>query len=343
MGRAILRHPLYNGKSIFWEAAVFSGSKRLFKGVWDMSDRSFFLRGKLAYVLICLILAGLLPGCSPKLVPIMSSEDLQTCDDTAAAEKQSLLYNWSPDSTGGITYLVEPGKAEISTPDFGSILPLGPVTLKFKQPPADAGVSYRNMKVIVETITGSNPEWPVSSYTVVPTAQAELEVTWTPTKPGEYMLMVLFRNLETVSALGDNTALMAEQLELRAMGNHEEDFIIHYGPLSLAYVCVKIEATVNQNQPDEPVVLMPVENVTLQPSSTFTREPSPTFTSTPLPNILSTLTRLPYRPLATLTLLLPLPVVDCSVYPGLVTCNLAPGCVWDPQLPTGGGVCVNKP
>jgi hypothetical protein len=113
----------------------------------------------------------------------MSSEDLQTCDDLVAQMKQQ-FGDVSTPSSNALPYLVTPAEAEITSPDYGGILPFAPVVIEFKQPPENAGVSYRNFRVMVTSITGGNLERVGDQYAVVPLLPTGLQITWTPSTPG---------------------------------------------------------------------------------------------------------------------------------------------------------------
>ena len=328
-----------------------------------MSGRPFSFPGRVGYWLICLAVIGALTGCGPKLTPSMSDEDLQTCDDSTAKMKQ--WSDVSMPSSNAQPYLVTPGEVDITSPLYGSILPYGKqVVIKFKQPPANAGVLYRNYRILVTSITGSNLDRVGDQYAVVTQPPTDFQVTWTPPGSGKYILVVLIRNLETIAFLGGNTEAMGEQLQLKL--SMMEDFDIHYGPFSLAYVCVKIDVPkAGEAIPPQPGTIMPLQNVTnLAPTITRTATLLPTitktFTFTPfIPTATSTFTSTPFIPTftSTFTSIPPTrvpptdipptdipstPAVICSNFTDERSCVANDACRWEIP-PTGGpGVCKDK-
>ena len=143
-----------------------------------MYGNHFLIPGKMGYWLICIAVIGGLMGCTPKVPKAMSEEDLQTCDDSAALMKQnSDITKPVPVSHPN---LVQPGEAEIDSPLSASILPYGePVAIKFNLPPADAGVKFRNYRIIVTTLTGKWPiDWVGDQFAVVSSPASGLQ------KPG---------------------------------------------------------------------------------------------------------------------------------------------------------------
>ena len=121
----------------------------------------------MGYLLISLAFISALAGCAPKIpTDIMSAEDLQTCDDSAV--KMGNSSDVSMPSSTAQPYLVKPSPVDITSPISGKILPYTQsVIIKFKQPSADAGVLYRNYRVIVTPLSGSPYTFVGNQYAVV--------------------------------------------------------------------------------------------------------------------------------------------------------------------------------
>ena len=282
---------------------------------------------------------GALMGCSPKLTPSMSAEDLQACDDVAAKFGEA-LDNFFAFEEGIVPHIsLRPGIAEITLPANGSALPFGPVVIAFKQPPVDSGVDYRrNLQVRVRKIYTNDIQDVGNPYAVVLPYPTELEIPWTPPGPGKYIIMVLYRNLETTGEDITNVQ-MGEQLEVEQ---------IAHGPFSMAYACVQIEAPkAGGANSTQPVIIMPLENkATLLPTVSRTVTPSTTFTTIPTltptkPIATSTFTPKPPTPVPP-TDIPPTAIVNCSAYLDKTICESDPACFWE-QSPSGAGVCKNKP
>lgn len=313
-----------------------------------MSGRPFSFPGNLVYVLILIALISALAGCAPNIPNnMMSPEDLQTCDDLGAKMRKGYSEVSEP-SSHTKPYQVTPGEVNITSPEYGSILPYGtPLVIKFTQPPADAGVLYRNYRVIVTTLTNSPYYWPGNTYAVVTQPPNDIQVTWTPPGSGKYLIMVLLANLETIEMLNGNTDYMSEQLAAKSM--MMEDFDIDSGAFSTAFTCIQVALpTAGGAKTVGPVTMMPLQNITLPPTETRTATltPTGTFTLTFTPSLTATFTPtlLPPKtktPTSTPTNVPPTPVVDCSQYDER-TCPLHfDVCYWEPGS-TMPGVCKPK-
>jgi len=256
-----------------------------------MFGKRLLFHGRSVGWLICILITGMLIGCTPKILPSMSPEDLQTCDETAASN-----IGWTDPSKPSSTaqpYLVRPGQVDITSPNTGSILPNGKsVVINFTQPTANAGVLYRNYRVLVTSLTGTNLDWIGDQYAVVTQPPNNFQVTWNAPKPGKYVIYVLIRNLETIPEIGGNTAYMGEQLEKKMMMT--EEFDIHYGPFSMAYTCVKIESpSLASQQPGEILPLQNNSDLVPTITSTFTQTVTLISTNTSTPTLISTNTSTP--------------------------------------------------
>ena len=301
--------------------------------------------GRVLYLLICTAVIFTMKGCGPTPVAQMSSKDLQTCDDRAAKIITALDDHFVSEIVPHIS--LRPGIAEITSPVNGSVLPFGPMVIAFKQPPVDSGVDYRrNLQVRVGQIYSIDLPYVGDPYAVVLTYPTELEIPWTPPGSGKYILVVLYRNLETTGE--DITNLVME-------GQLEDEMIAH-GPYSLAYVCVQIDPPKAAGaQSLQPVTMMPLGNIPLPPTITRTVTPWPTITRTPTftptETATSTFTRVPpTRKPPTPVPPTPVPptpvpptevVVNCSAFGDETSCNASRMCTWV-IAPTGGGSCVNR-
>jgi len=308
-----------------------------------MSGRSKLIPGRVVVWLICMTVIAALMGCTPKLPPSMSAEDLQTCDDYAWKD-EALVDNYDT-LIGTHPYLALSGDVDLWSPLNGSILPYGePVVIKFDQPPATPGVLFRNYRVIVTSLTRTNLEYVGDQYAVVGMSSFSLQVTWTPPGSGKYIINVFLRNLETLDWLLDNPANYSEELS-NTLGTY-----LHYGPFSAAHVCVQIDVPkAGDIVPQQPGTVVPMKNVTITvPTATRTATHRPTVTKTPtfIPSPTSTFTlkpptRIPDTPIPD-TPIPPTAVVSCSIYTDERSCWANDACKWE-QPPTGGpGVCVNK-
>lgn len=306
----------------------------------------------MAYILIGIVLIVTSAGCGPTIPNGLTGEDLQACDDVAAKTIKIFddYFKLQEDYKAGPTIPLRAGKAEITSPADGSALPFGPVMITFKQPPVQPGVDHRrNFQVWVRPIY-SNPNNIIGNpYEVVLAYPTELAISWTPPSAGKYILMVLYRNLETTGEDITNVQ-MGELLEVEQ---------IAHGPFSMAYVCIRIDPPKPGTVSSQPVKIMPVDSIatrtstvtstvtmipaaTLIPSSTFTTVPSltPTVIKTLIPTKPSaTITNRPVQASSTPT---NVPPVDCSQYTEKDPCNRDLACIWEPHLSDPGGDCKNK-
>lgn len=320
-----------------------------------MCKKVILLLGKVGHWIFYIAVIGALVGCTPKLPHVMSEEDLQTCDDTAA------IMNQNSDITKSVPTLhpnlVQPSVAEVSSPLSGSILPYGePVIINFKLPPANTGVIYRHYRITVNSITGLWPiDWVGDQFSVVSPSPTDLQETWTPPGSGKFIIYIWIRNIETESQyMGFSPETLGEELLLQSQMSSNID--IYTGPYSLAHVCVQID---NPKEGDiivvEPGTIAPLETIaTIEPTFTKTltfTQTIPTFTATftptlTMPTFTSTFTLTPLKPTFTSTFTptpqKPKPVVNCSKYSDASSCKANHACIWKIP-PTGGpGSCVSK-
>lgn len=304
-----------------------------------MSGRPSWIAGRVVYWLICMAVISALVGCAPKLPPGMSAEDLQTCDDNAWEDEElSASYESLIDTR---PYLALPGDVDLWSPLTGSILPFGePVVIKFDQPIATDGVLFRNYRVIVTSITGGNMEWVGSEWAVVDMSSFNLQVTWMPPGSGKYIIHVFIRNLETLDWLLGNPVNYSAELS-NTLGTY-----LHYGPFSVAHVCVQIDVPkAGDVVPPQPGTVMPVQNITvLVPTATSTSTQRPSATRSPTSTATSTLTpRPPTRVPPTSTTVPPPPAVICSSFITDLDCRAHDDvCQWAPPPIGGDPVCRDQ-
>ena len=300
-----------------------------------MSRRPFSFPGRVGYWLMCMAVISALAGCSPKITPSMSDEDLQTCDNTAATIKENVTFPVSPYDLKYKPFMTTPGEAVITSPLSGGVFPFEPLSISFTQPPPDPNISFRILKVYVtpiDTISLSQLYHPlISSNGVVASSyQNTIEYHWTPESSGKFIILVFFRNLKNG-------------------GNPDGLPKIDFGPPSLAHVCVKIDVLKAGDvmalspQPGTimplliPTNLVPSFTPTYTPSSTLTR--TPTLTSSPTATSTFTLippTRIPPTRIPP-TSIPPTAIPNCSAYTEKDVCERN-GCSWN-QGPSGAGVC----
>jgi hypothetical protein len=101
-----------------------------------MAGRPFSFPGKVVYMLISMALINVLAGCAPKIPNnLMSPEDLQTCDDLGTKMRKGYSEESAP-SSNTKPYQVTPGEVNITSPEYGSILPYRtPVVINFNSRP----------------------------------------------------------------------------------------------------------------------------------------------------------------------------------------------------------------
>lgn len=232
-----------------------------------MSRRRFSFPGRLGYWLICLAVIIVLAGCAPKIPDMMTGEDLQQCDDTAAAIKKQVTFLVSPYEAKYYPWMITPPEAGINAPLTGAILPYGEaVNISFTQPAPDPNIINRVLNVYVSPISSvSMTEIKHSLWSFygggVPSDYPDFTYSWTPASSGKFVLLVFFRNLKN--------------------GGDPEGLPRHdFGPPSVAYVCVKIDnPKAGVIQPVGSVQVVPLQNITLPPTETYT---ATSFTSTTL-------------------------------------------------------------
>lgn len=321
--------------------------------------KKYFFRW-LVSVLFVMIFTAAAGGCTPKIpANMMSVEDMQTCDDSAAMIQND--YGYKHGSAHAQDFLVKPAPAEITSPLSGVIVPYTTnVEIKFEQPPADAQVTYRHHRVLAFTIDGKLLERVGYQYSVTPSTTIHFHEFWTPPGPGKYLIAVLFRNLETVDALNGNIVEMGKQLELEI--SSMESFTINHGPYSFAYACVQIDVptAVDSNNPQigtvgvQPNITMqvPTKTNTFTPFPTHTKTvtliPSSTNTPTFIPSFTPTYLKPSYTPTAkketntseppTDT---PVPAANCPGYTTQRDCEAVNECHWVTS-PTNPGSCENR-
>jgi hypothetical protein len=311
----------------------------LLKGVWNMSRRRFSFPVRLVYWLFCITVILGLAGCAPKIPDMMTGEDLQQCDDTAAAIKTQFTFAVSPFELKYYPWMITPPEAEISSPLSGAIFPSGEVVdISFTQPAPDPNVVNRVLNVYVSPISKvsiteiKHPLWSFYGGGVPADYPVAFDYSWTPSSSGKFVLLVFFRNLKNG---GDPEGLP----------HHD------YGPPSVAYVCVKIDnPKVGVNKTMGLVTMMPLQNITLPPTetSTVTLFPSNTvtltFTPTFTPTFTSTFTPTLLPPVIISPTFTPTTVAAaaCSSYTTMDACLSHNKCKWEIP-PTGGpGSCVKK-